>query len=217
MEVVPVVNCSDFACASKRISAAAEWGVPWIHIDVADGVFTPVRTWGNPGELQKLLAENPEVSVEVHLMVKDPAAVAEAWLEAGAKRLIVHVETLDGAEGKQIHSIIEQCTEHGAEVMVSLAPQTPVAEVVPYLDVVYAVQCLAVPPGPSSQTFDERTVEKVSYLRLRNPDLVIEVDGGMTPVVARRVSDAGADLATSGGYIFDAQDPAAAYQELLGA
>ncbi|MFH1192753.1 MAG: hypothetical protein V1656_00335 [Candidatus Jorgensenbacteria bacterium] len=216
MEIAPVINCPDFACAEKRFSAAAEWGAPWIHIDVGDCVFAPATTWGSPAELKELVAAHPEANVEVHLMAKNPAAAAEAWLEAGARRLIVHVEILDGAEGKQIDMLIERVTEHGAEVMVALAPGTPVAEVVPYLDVVYAVQCLAVPAGPSGQTFDEEVIEKISYLRLRNPDLFIEVDGGITPAVARRVRDAGADMAASGSFIFDANDPAAAYRELCG-
>jgi ribulose-phosphate 3-epimerase len=216
MEIVPVLNCADFSCVKERFALAAGWGAPWIHLDIADGKFAPVTTWNNPDELRVLLEEHPGVSAGVHLMVKDPAAVAEKWLAAGAKRLIVHVESLDGPDGEAIHAIIERCTEHGAEVMLALKPETPVSEVIPYLNLVYAVQCLAVPVGFSGQAFDGRVMEKISYLRLRNPDLTIEVDGGVTPVVAKRVKDAGADIATSGGYIFGSRDPAAAYRELCG-
>lgn len=214
MEVVPVINCADFACVKERLAGVEALGAPWVHFDIGDGVFASPKTWNDPRALITNYQLPISVSIEVHLMVAHAAEAVGEWLKAGAKRVIVHVEALDGPEGKTLQSIIEEASGRDAEVMLSLNPATPIEDLFPYLDLAYEVQCLAVPPGPSGQPFDRRVVEKVALLRARRSELLIEVDGGINLETARLVRAAGADIVTSGSYIWTSRDPLAAYREL---
>src|SRR3990167_5306876 len=115
--IIPAINALDFEEAEEQFSKAL--GVlpkgGWVHIDVVDGKFSPAVTWGNPGELKQLITNyqlpRPEgarlapmatgaaiTNIEIHLMVINPELVIESWLEAGARRLIVHAEVLADEE-----------------------------------------------------------------------------------------------------------------------
>lgn len=213
MEVVPSINCADAACVKTRVKTAEALGASWVHLDVSDGVFAPHHSWGDPKEFAEL-HDAEEISTEVHLMVADPATVARRWLGAGVQRIIVHVESLSP---ETFAALAGECAEAGTELGVSVRPDTEIHELVPYLGEVVFAQLLAVPPGPSGQEFDGTIFEKLEFLRDRAPELTIEVDGGVTPDLARRLKEAGADAVVSGSHIFDARDPRAAYQELLDA
>ena len=109
------------------------------------------------------------------------------------------------------------CSTAGAELGLAIAPETSVDELVLYLGETLFIQLLAVKPGPAGQKFDEGTFEKLEFLRDRAPEATIEVDGGVTPAIARRLKEAGADVVASSSYIFGERDPRAAYQEFLDA
>jgi ribulose-phosphate 3-epimerase len=208
LEVIPVINCPDADCVGEKLARLEELGNEWIHIDVADGKFTEYKTWADPAEL------SANFNVEVHLMVKNPEAAVDSWLEAGAKRIIVHVETLDGADGGKIQAIIEKCAGYDAEIMLASNPETAFEELIPYFEIVFAFQCLAVKPGPAGQVFGETTVEKVSFIRERMPEALIEVDGGVNREVAKKVRKIGADIVTSSTYLFSSKNIKTAYEEL---
>lgn len=208
-EVIPVVNCPDFECVKKRLAQIEQLGGELAHIDISDGAFAPSKTWANPKELKT------DLGLEVHLMVQKPEEVIDGWLAIGVKRIIVHIETLDGADGERFHFILDRCLATGAEIMVAVSPETPIEDVLPYLDFVYFVQCLAVKPGPSGQEFDEATADKVRFLRERMPDVTIEVDGGINLENAKLVRKMGADIVTSATYIFGSRNPERAYKDLL--
>jgi ribulose-phosphate 3-epimerase len=204
MTVIPVVNCPDFACASTRAYVASAFS-PWIHIDVADGRFTPARSWGNPEELSLLLGRFPSLHAEVHLMVEDPESVLPAWFGAGAERVIVHWEALTD---RDVHRKFPDRT-----IVTSTKPETPIEDMLPYLTPSSWVQILAVPVGYSGMPFDLSVLEKVRVLRERFPELVIEIDGGITLETVRLVKGV-ADIVTSASFIFGNPDPAAAFREL---
>jgi ribulose-phosphate 3-epimerase len=208
-EVLPVVNCADLTCVRERLNQIVEFGGDWVHIDVADGKFASPKNWSNPKELKT------DLNVEVHLMVEKPEEVIDDWIAAGVKRVVVHFETLDGPEGKNFYYIVDKCSEASVEVMVAISPRTSAEELLPYLNLVYAVQCLAVSPGPSGQRFNTQTLEKIRFLRERSPDLIIEVDGGINIETAKLVRRAGADMVTSAAYIFGSDNPIEAYNDLL--
>lgn len=216
MEVIPVINCGDKTCLEARFAVLPSLGSEWVHVDVSDGKFAPTRSWGSPQEIKDIIARSGVgSSLEVHLMVDRPEEVVEDWLKAGVKRVIVHIESFPFAESPRVHKVIEKCAEYGAEIMFALKIETDVSEIFPYLEYTMAVQCLAVPIGPSGGKMNDEVIKKIRALRERVPDLTIEIDGGINPETALRVKEAGADIVTSASYIFESKDPKQAYETLF--
>jgi ribulose-phosphate 3-epimerase len=227
MEVIPAINCANLECVKSKLSVIGYQlsSVSWVHIDIADGKFTPVKTWSNPTELNsQLITYNLQLNIEVHLMADNPEQYIEDWLKAGAKRIIVHLESIDvnirmNANDTNIANrlakILEKCSEYDAELMLALNPETPVEEIFPYLDSLLFVQFLAVKPGFSGQRFDKRVFEKIEVMRERAPGIEIEVDGGINPETAKLVKEAGAGIIASASYIFDSENPQKAYRDLV--
>ncbi|MFH0806343.1 MAG: hypothetical protein V1885_01305 [Candidatus Brennerbacteria bacterium] len=220
MEVIPAVNCEDEAGVRHALGVVKLLETEWVKFDVSDGTFASTVTWNEPGKLPALLKkeELSDIGIEAHLMVRDVKAALAEWLNVGAKRAIVHVEVFPkGNEREFFYELERMCVAAGAELGLSIAPETSVDELVPYFGEILFIQLLAVKPGPSGQKFDEGTFEKLEFLRDRVPEAVIEIDGGMTPALARRLKEAGADMVASSSYIMGERDPRAAYQEFLDA
>lgn len=221
MQVVPAVNCQDLECVVDRLRRA-EGFLPegeWIHLDIADGRFTFHKTWNDPETWRRI---GKKFSLEVHLMIENPEDALEAWLDAGAKRAIVHYETIFdplhrvlARNGEEVlGELIRTCDIYGAELMVAVNPETPTEKLVPLAGSVRAFQILAVHPGLSGQNFLTFVLPKVKFLREQFPDARIEVDGGITEETARRAKDAGATQVVSGDYTFRSSDPKATYESL---
>jgi ribulose-phosphate 3-epimerase len=210
MLIIPVVNCPDRACAEERIAAAKTFlkKKDFLHIDVADGVFTFHKTWNDPEGWAALRSPFP---LEVHLMVEHPEEWIAPWLAAGAKRFIVHIETIDE---DSLKNIAAACKAGRAELVLSSNPETPADEFTPYLHMTSRFQVLCVNPGLAGQKFLPLVLEKVKWLKYALPDAIIEVDGGVTPETAKWAKDAGADIIVSASHIFGSKDPKKAYKEL---
>ncbi len=167
MKVIPVINCPDVACVQKKIEIAKtflnEGDV--LHLDVTDGSFASHKTWAEPLEWVKL--KSP-FGLEVHLMVDHPEEYADNWLAAGARRLIVHMESLTT---HSLHDISALAERYHAEIMLSSKPETIAEEIEPYLKHFHAFQVLAVEPGPAGQIYLPFTDEKIRFLR-KNPRML---------------------------------------------
>lgn len=212
MKIIPAINCKIFACVTKRIKEAQTF-LPkggWLQIDISDGKFNPNKSWNNPEALATWLKDNKitDINVEVHLMVVDPKPLVMRWLEAGAKRVIVHVEAITEKDVLFLKGFGK------GKVGIALAPATPIKKAEPYVEHFPFVQLLAVKPGYSGQKFERKVLEKIVFLKALHPEVTIEVDGGVNNTTAPTLKDAGADILVSGSYIFDAKDKKAAYQEL---
>jgi len=212
MLVIPVINCRDSETAAIQINKAVKFVPPsgWIHIDVSDGKFAPVATWGRSSDLAIIKKIHAHLHFEIHLMIQDPESVIAGWLGAGADRVIVHFETM-----KDPGFILDIARRHGAEIMLAIAPATPVENLIPYLSSFTAFQILAVVPGPSGQKFVQGMEDKVRFLQKYRPTALIEVDGGVTLELCKLVREAGADAVASATYIFGSPDPKRAYEELV--
>lgn len=187
-----------------------ELGSDWVHIDVADGEFTKAVTWNNPEDLDSLGDELGDLNLEIHLMVKEPQAIVEDWLRCGASRIIVHLETLKDSW----EIICDKIDREGRELALAISPETPVHLLTPYLKSVSMIQLLAVEPGPAGQKFNPVVLEKLKELKQREPDLKIEVDGGINLETAKLVKKAGADVIVSVSHIWKGENPKEIFDKL---
>lgn len=208
--VLPSINCApqDTEAVAAGLRQAAAAGAEMVHFDVADGAFTFHKTWDEPEQLAGMV---PKPAFEVHLMVAEPLAAVQRWLAAGARRVIVHMETISPRAFAPLAAAIRAA---GAEPVLGMNPETPADNVLAYAHATSSFLVLSVHPGMSGQKFLPRALETVAFLRRTVPNAKIEIDGAMNPETARAAIAAGADSLVSGSYLFESADPAAAYKEL---
>ncbi len=211
--VIPAVNCKDTPCVVERLSTLRPLGFKYVHLDVADGAFAPASLLMESGAPDAVKEHAKGMFIEVHLMVTKPLLEIDRWVAAGVRRVLIHVETLGIREFTDNFFALKK-KHPRLEIGVSILPETDAEEAVPYVAVCGFAQCLAVHPGYSGQTFITGAIEKVEYLRRDLPACVIEIDGGITPELATRAREAGADIVVSGAYLWDAPDFMKAYAEL---
>lgn len=184
-----------------------------VQIDVVDGKFVPFTSWpykkgGDPADLT---AELNPFYAEVDLMVNDPIEAGTNWIEAGVKRLIFHLESLGDKD-----LAINLCRRSNIEVIFSISNQTPLEDLYPYIDKIDGVQLMGIAEiGSQGQPFDPNVLERIVSLRALFPKLAISVDGGVNKETILNLKKAGADKFIAGSAILKADDPEAAYQELL--
>lgn len=206
--IIPSINRSSLEEATQDIRKAESF-LPAdgrIQIDVSDGRFSETKSWGDPEEFANL---GVSLETEVHLMVEDPESVFVPWLQAGAKRLAVPVQAV-----RDIDFLKGEAEKHGADLMLSFDPSVPIESAIPYLKDLKYIHVLSVSPGPSGQSFDEQSLERIKFLREANGGVKIEVDGGINPEIGKRVLEAGADILVVASYIFQSENPAEAFKEL---
>ena len=210
MDVIPSLNCNDLACVREKLEVLKQF-LPtgeFVHLDVTDGVFSRHATWNNPESWIKL--QSP-YALEVHLMVEYPLDIAEDWLAVGARRLVVHEETITN---ELLHHLFQVVSRYRGELVLSSRPETTNDDLEPFVTRFARFQVLSVSPGAAGQEFLPFTLNKIRFLREAVPDATIEVDGGMNPETARLVKTAGADTLVSANYIFRSEHPKAAYETL---
>lgn len=213
MRIIPAINCQDFNCVKDKLQKAGEFGAEWVQIDIADGKFTKHKTWNNPKNLSDVRGQLSDVNIEIHLMVENPFDVIDEWIEAGAKRIIIHCEAME------FPILIRQLAnkfKKNIEIGLAINPNTPVESLMIYLpdESVKFIQLLAVEPGLSGQKFQPQVLDKIKFLKKNFPNVIIEIDGGINPETAKICKEAGADILAVGSYIFDDPNPLIIYNKL---
>ena len=203
--ITPSLLAADFAKLGEEVRAVTAAGADWLHLDIMDGHFVPNISFG-PG-LIKALRRHTTIPFDVHLMIAPVDPYIEAFAEAGADYLTAHVEA-----GPHIHRTLQAIRGAGCKPGVALNPGTPAAAVAEVLDLVDLVCVMTVNPGFGGQSYIDMSA-KVAELRRMIGDrpVLIEIDGGMTPVTAPGIVAAGADVLVAGSAVFkggSVSDPA---------
>ena len=210
----PSILSADFAALGEAIAAAERGGADLIHVDVMDGHFVPNITIGPP--VVRSIKRIARVPLDVHLMIMDPDRYLEAFVEAGAAMLSVHVEVLP-----HLHRTVHAIKALGAKAGVVLNPATPVASLTEIAADVDFVLVMSVNPGFGGQSFipsSERKVTEVRALLDRAGNRApIEIDGGIDLKNIARVVAAGADIIVAGSAVFHSGDPERATRDLKAA
>ena len=205
--IAPSVLSADFAALGDQVRLVTDAGADWIHVDVMDGRFVPNISIGIP--VVAALKRVSAVPLDVHLMIVEPELYVEAFVEAGAASVSIHVEATN-----HLHRLVHRIRQLGAKAGVAINPATPLdtlAEVAPDLDMVLL---MSVNPGFGGQTFIERSYDRLRRLRdlldRTGSAATVTVDGGVDPGRAAAVVEAGGDVLVAGAAVFAASDPAAA-------
>jgi ribulose-phosphate 3-epimerase len=201
VKIVPSILSADFARLGEQVREAVAAGADWIHVDVMDGHFVPNMTVGPL--ILRALRPVTDLPLDVHLMIEQPERMIPAFAEAGADRLIVHVETCP-----HLHRTIQQIRELGVKPGVTLNPATPLATLQEILPDVDQVLIMSVNPGFGGQSYIPRSTAKIA--RLRNmlderglAHVELEVDGGIKPDNVAEVVGAGATALVIGSAVFN--------------
>ena len=214
VRIAPSILSADFARLGDAVAAAERGGADLIHVDVMDGHFVPNITIGVP--VVKSLKRIAKVPLDVHLMIENADRYIEAFAEAGAAMISVHVEAL-----QHVHRTIQAIKALKVQAGVVLNPGTPVEALVEIAGDVDYVLVMSVNPGFGGQTFIPRSESKLREVRAlldaAGSQAPIEIDGGVDQHNIARVVAAGARMIVAGSAIFNTPDPERATRELKAA
>jgi ribulose-phosphate 3-epimerase len=209
--VAPSILSADFARLGTQLDEVMDAGARVIHFDVMDGHFVPPITIG-PLVLSAIADQVHDAGgvVDVHLMIEQPERQIEAFAEAGADSITIHVEATAHA-----NRTLAAIRELGCLAGIALNPGTPAEAIGELRDLADVVLCMTVNPGWGGQAFIAGSPDKVSRLGQLAGRARIEVDGGIDATTAGSVAAAGASLFVAGSAVFGAEDPAGAYAEIV--
>lgn len=200
VKLAPSILAADFARLGEQVRDAEAAGADWIHIDVMDGHFVPPISFGPV--IVRWLRPVTGLPLDVHLMIEQPERHLEAFAQAGADRITVHVETCP-----HLHRTIQQIKELGLKAGVTLNPATPLSSLAEILPEVELVLIMSVNPGFGGQAYIPGSTAKIARLRQMldaiNSSAEIQVDGGVNADTIAEIAQAGATVLVAGSAVFN--------------
>jgi ribulose-phosphate 3-epimerase len=200
VRIAPSILSADFARLGEEVRAVEAAGADWIHVDVMDGRFVPNLTIGPP--VVAALRKVTKLPLDVHLMIVEPEKYLDAFAEAGADGMTVHVEACP-----HLHRTLQHIRHLKRKAGVVLNPHTSEDTLRYVMDQADLVLVMSVNPGFGGQSFIEGMLPKIERIRAMidrtGRAIDLEVDGGIKPGTASRVCAAGADVLVAGSAVFD--------------
>ncbi len=210
--IAPSILAADFSNLSQQIRYVELGGAKWIHCDVMDGQFVPNLTFGPL--VAEAIRKTSKLPIDVHLMIKNPDALLENFVNAGADSLTVHRE-----EVVHLNRTITKIKELGAKAGVAINPATPLNTLEEVIDMVDLILLMSVNPGFGGQKFIESSIRKIRDLaEIREKHManfLIEVDGGIDIQNVKKISDAGCNVFVIGTSIYSKNNITAATLEFV--
>jgi ribulose-phosphate 3-epimerase len=212
MKIYPSILSADFGRLREEIINIQNAGADGLLVDVMDGVFVPNLTIGAP--VVAAIQDAAKVPLDCHLMVVNPDALLESFAKAGAQSITVHIEACD-----HLQRTLARIRELGCKAGVSLNPATPFEHLEWVLDDVDLVLSMTVNPGFGGQKLIPAALEKtgkmIEWLSSRSSRKIdVQIDGGVTPEIAKRARALGVDILVAGSAVFGQKDYKKAISDL---
>jgi ribulose-phosphate 3-epimerase len=202
--VAPSVLSADFANIQRDVEMINKSDADWFHVDIMDGMFVPNISFGFP--VVKALKKHAKKPLDVHLMINDPDRYLQAFKDAGADVLSVHLEACH-----HLHRTIQGIKALGMKAGVAINPHTSVSLLADIITDIDLVCLMSVNPGFGGQKFIENTYSKIKSLKQliqeKNADVLIEIDGGVDLNNYRKLVETGATVLVAGNTVFSSPDP----------
>ncbi len=212
--LAPSILAGDHADLSSALRIVEETNACWLHLDIMDGHFVPNLSFG-PATVKALRERNRDLFFDVHLMLDQPDRYIEAFADAGANGITLHVEP-----DYDIKRTLAAIRKHGLRTGIALNPATEAGAVEPFLGEVDLVLVMTVWPGFGGQSFIRETVEKMQELSRWRAERALtyrlEVDGGIDLDTAPLCATAGVDTFVAGTAFFRAPDRSAFIRAIEG-
>jgi len=199
IKIAPSILSADFSILAEEVKRVEEGGADLLHVDVMDGHFVPNITIG-PLVVSSLKGKT-KLPFDVHLMIENPDNYIDAFIQAGAEMITIHVEA-----AVHLHRTLQNIREKGVKVGVALNPATPLDAIEYILDQVDMVLLMTVNPGFGGQAFIKAVLPKINRLRTmieqRGLTIDIQVDGGINKETAPLAIKAGANILVAGSAVY---------------
>jgi ribulose-phosphate 3-epimerase len=206
--VLPSLLMCDFGHLADEIARLEAAGVRALHLDVMDGHFVPNLSYGLP--MVETVRRLSKLPIETHLMISNPDAYVESYIDAGADVVTIHAEA-----AADPRPLLARIRKRGGRAGLAVNPPTPLGAIESALADCDLVLVMSVMPGFGGQKFDAVALEKLETLRSRVPrGVLLEVDGGVNEGTIGRCALAGAQLFVVGSAIFRSQDYTATVAKL---
>ena len=211
MQVAPSILSADFGILKQEVEAICDGGCDLVHVDVMDGHFVPNLTIGPV--VVNAVSKAATKPLDVHLMVENNTFFVDLFAPLKPQYISFHIE-----EEKHPHRLIQKIRDYGIKPAIVLNPHTRPEDIEFLLEDLDMVLLMSVNPGFGGQKFIQSVVEKAKRLKAliqkRNPNCLIEVDGGVNGDNVKELKEAGVDIVVAGSYVYGSDDYSKAIKSL---